>query len=291
MTRADWYPAATPILLPSHGGPLAECRGLIEHVQQGNGTLRHEFADPAGQKSAHLWFAKNGAVEQYVPLSLRSWAQIAGNAAWHSAETEGYDTEPLTDAQVRSLAAFYRWAAGEWGYPYDLAESPSGRGFGWHGMGGDAWGHPRCPGNLRKSQRAAIIALAEDPHPAPPEDDVTEQDKKDIVDKLLAALGAQVFSARPLIRQGSPGAVVGATYNKVGEAQRALAEAAAQAEVDKRDLVAVLGTVQSTVERDASDAVARDTYLADALAALGAQVGVTLDPPPWVDTEPSTPTV
>jgi hypothetical protein len=45
-------------------------------------------------------------------------------------------------------------------------------GFGWHGMGGTAWGnHPGCPGDLRLAQRPTILQLAGgivvSPTPAP----------------------------------------------------------------------------------------------------------------------------
>lgn len=61
------------------------------------------------------------------------------------------------------------------------------------------------------------------------EEPVTEQDKKDIARLVLEALRDDVFSVQPPIRQAPrAGVVVGATYNKVGDAQSALARLAEQ---------------------------------------------------------------
>ena len=42
-----------------------------------------------------------------------------------------------------------------------ISNDPGTDGFGWHGMGAPAWGHPECPGNVRKAQRQKIIEVAE----------------------------------------------------------------------------------------------------------------------------------
>ena len=61
-----------------------------------------------------------------------------------------------------------------------LADKPGQGGFGWHGMGGAAWGnHPGCPGDLRKAQRPLILTALQ-----PSEEDdmkiwlVTDGDRK-----------------------------------------------------------------------------------------------------------------
>src|SRR5699024_10851491 len=74
----------------------------------------------------------------------------------------GNPWDRLTDAQVEAEADLYAWGHKRYGWPFRLAEHPGEPGFGWHGMGGTAWGgHPDCPGDLRKAQRADVLRLAE----------------------------------------------------------------------------------------------------------------------------------
>lgn len=214
-----WYPGADREPLSVNiGGELRATRGLVLHVQQGKGDLFGWFSRASAQVSAHFWVSKTGRVVQYIPTVREAWAQRSGNDAWLSAETEGYDHEPLTDEQITALRGIYTWGAARHGWPWTLADSTTSRGLGWHGMGGRDWGnHPGCPGELRKAQRIQIIATA-------PEDDVTEQDKVDIANKVLTLLRDQVFSVQPAIRQGNAGQVLGATYNKVGALQTTVAD-------------------------------------------------------------------
>lgn len=54
------------------------------------------------------------------------------------------------------------WLHSEHGIELQIANSPSDRGFGWHGMGGAAWGgHTDCPGDKRKAQRQEILSIAQ----------------------------------------------------------------------------------------------------------------------------------
>ncbi len=176
MTRAALYPQAVTELLPTeHGGLLLESLGLVEHVTAG-------YGDPFGwwkqtqNASAHWYNPKTGPIRQEVDARDASWAQMAGNYHWHSMETEGEPWEPLTDNQIKNSIGLYVWGHAEWGWQLLLSDSPASPGFGWHGMGGDAWGaHPGCPGELRKAQRGTILAAAAAelagagglPHPPP----------------------------------------------------------------------------------------------------------------------------
>lgn len=173
--RATWKPI--PINF-SRNGIRRPTLGLVLHVQGGNGELSGWFSNPKSQVSSHFWISKAGAVVQYVDTDDRAWAQAAGNPDYLSVETEGYPTEALTNAQITSLAALYAWGAKVFAWPNALAEIPGGRGLGWHGMGGTAWGnHPGCPGDKRKAQRKDVLFRAfpaPAPEPAPPakEDEV-----------------------------------------------------------------------------------------------------------------------
>lgn len=135
-----------------------EPNGWILHVVVGNGSPFGTFqsARSPNRRFSHLWIAKDGHVEQYQKLDRASWAQSSGNTAWWSVETEGFEDEPLTEAQLRALAAWHVWC----GAPDKIAASPSRRGIGTHKMGGIDWGGHECPGKIRAGQRRQIIDYA-----------------------------------------------------------------------------------------------------------------------------------
>ena len=158
------YPGAAwkPVPEFAYGGPMSQHLGLVLHVQEGNGDLQGWFSNPAAQgASSHRWVSKTGACSQYVDAALAAQAQSQGNGTYHSVETEGYTTEPLTDAQIDGLAGLYRWGHDTYGWPFATSDTVGQAGFAWHGMGGAAWGgHTGCPGDIRKNQRTQILQLA-----------------------------------------------------------------------------------------------------------------------------------
>lgn len=137
--------------------------GLVLHVQAGNGELSGWFNNPAARASSTWWAGKAGGREQYGnPDTDKFWAQEAGNPLYHSIETEGQPSEPLTPEQIETCAVAYAFGHVRYGWPFRLAEKPGQPGLGWHGMGGAAWGgHTGCPGDKRKAQRAHILARAQ----------------------------------------------------------------------------------------------------------------------------------
>lgn len=143
-------------------GDLAGRRtlGLVEHVQDGDGSPFGWFCDPASDASSTWWLGKRGEREQYGnPDTDRFWAQADGNWDYHSVETEGHPGEPLTDPQLESFAVLMAWGAGRYGWPLALANHPGAPGLGYHAMGGRSWGgHPYCPGTLRLAARPTILA-------------------------------------------------------------------------------------------------------------------------------------
>jgi hypothetical protein len=135
--------------------------GLVLHVQVGDGSCYGEFDNPANQASSTWWISLTGQLEQYVDADMAAWTEAAGNFTWDSVETEGTPDQPLTTAQVQTLARLYVWGHQQYGWPLILSESPPAPGLGWHGMGGLAWGgHFGCPGDLRQAQRAEALYLA-----------------------------------------------------------------------------------------------------------------------------------
>lgn len=169
------YPGATyrPLNQFSYPGELTAPLGAVLHVNVSAGPSLYNWikgnpSRPGDQMSCHFQVAYDGTIEQYVDTANASWCQTAGNRTYISIETEGFPTAPLTTQQVAAIAKLYTWLHNTHGIPYVIANEPGQRGFGWHGMGGNAWGgHPGCPGDLRKAQRAHILALANPPIPEP----------------------------------------------------------------------------------------------------------------------------
>jgi hypothetical protein len=172
----SWFDAAEHKPLDRNFGPaLRGNLGLVLHVQDGNGELHGWFNQASTQASAHFWVSKTGRIVQYVDSTMRAWAQKAGNGTYCSVETEGRPNEPLTAAQIGSLARIYAEGARVHGWPFRLAEHAGDRGFGFHSMD-PSFGHPFCPGEIREGQRQAVLDAAQGAHQ---EDDLTpDQDKR-----------------------------------------------------------------------------------------------------------------
>ena len=155
---AQWIPVSN--FSSGLDGRMSAHLGLILHTQQGNGSPRGWFNNPQSEASSHFWVGKDGTAQQFVDTDQRAWAQALGNTSYLSVECEGFVTEPLTAKQIGALADLFAWGMFTYSFPKRLAERPGQMGLGWHGMGGVAWGdHPGCPGDLRKAQRGAVLAL------------------------------------------------------------------------------------------------------------------------------------
>ncbi|WP_329564654.1 peptidoglycan recognition protein family protein [Kitasatospora sp. NBC_01266] len=174
MLGAEWI-GPTP---NQYTGGQQEVRGLVLHIQQGTEAGSEAwFKTAAAQASAHFLNPKAGGLRQLVDTADAAWAEMAGNRQWISVENEGVSGDSLTASQLENAAQLYAWLHGEYGVPLQATDDPNGQGLGWHGMGGDAWGgHPDCPGDPIKAQRAAILARAQQiltptavpaPQPAP----------------------------------------------------------------------------------------------------------------------------
>lgn len=159
MTRcpdARWEPVG------NHSGPMSAHDGLILHVAEAHQDVHDWFNNPSSQASSTFWVGENGELVQYVDADEDAWAQAGGNPTYNSVETAGYSTSGLTKQQIKSLATLYAWGHRTYGWPLQLAEKPGDKGFGWHGMGGTAWGgHFSCPGDKRKAQRKQILRAAQ----------------------------------------------------------------------------------------------------------------------------------
>lgn len=149
-----------PVSYRGDAGPFtAPPIGYIVHVVVGNGSPYSTFenAPPGDRRFSTAWVAKNGSSEQFQTLDMLSWAQAAGNPFYWSFETEGYPSEPLTDAQINTIAGWHNFL----GAPDVLAEAPGQPGSGTHYMGKLAYGGHTCPGpGPRAAQRQTIIDRA-----------------------------------------------------------------------------------------------------------------------------------
>lgn len=150
-----------------------ECRGLILHIADGyyEGTIAWQH-NPAADVSSQFVVAgprdiakgiPDGKIAQCVDTDERAWTQRSGNGHWLSIEDCGFSGDALSPAQIESCAQIFARGHQVYGYPLQLATSPSGRGLGHHSMGAESgvdWGHSQCPGPLIKSQKPQILAMA-----------------------------------------------------------------------------------------------------------------------------------
>lgn len=160
---------------PNAGGPMQSYRGVVLHIAQGtyDGTIAWQRNKDSGV-SSHFIVSVAGSIAQMVDTGRTAWTQVEGNGHWLSVEFAGYSGAPLTDAQTQAAAMILAAAHRHYGVPLQMANSPRGRGLGYHAMGGAEWGnHPRCPGEPIIGQRAEIIRRAKKliaplPPPKPP---------------------------------------------------------------------------------------------------------------------------
>lgn len=157
MPGVTWRPVTNMV----KGGQDA-VYGIVLHIMEG--TLSGSdawFRNSASQASAHFGVGKDGTIYQWVDTADRAWHAAAANRTWLGIEHEGRAGDSLTQAQIAADARILAWASKQHGFPLQATESPTGRGVGWHGMGGRAWGgHTGCPGKPIRDQRAAIITAA-----------------------------------------------------------------------------------------------------------------------------------
>ena len=125
-------------------------QGVVMHTMVCN--LPHcidLFNNPAKQASAHFGIAQDGHIHQFGPIGKGwiAWAQVAGNLAWYSIEhADNRDpNNPLTDAQIAASAQLVELLSRFAGFPLQVTDNVTRKGYGVHSMGGKAWGDHTCP--------------------------------------------------------------------------------------------------------------------------------------------------
>lgn len=193
------------------GGAVHPTRGLVLHIMEGylDGTDA-TFRDPSSESSAHFGAGRDGRFYQWVDTNDAAWAIMAGNRLWISIECEGFTNEPsrpgwnvLTAQQIDLCAQTLAWLHLLDGVPLQPTDDVNGTGLGWHGMGGDAWGHPFCPGTPIVQQRPSIVKAA-----------VAYVSQPPTWLNLTQARGAG--ASRPVLRIGASGTAVAAVQRQLG---------------------------------------------------------------------------
>lgn len=190
------------------GRRTATTRGVVIHVNDGpNVSLWAWVNNPASNMSCHFQILQNGLVEQYGDTDLFMWCQKAGNNAWVSIEMPTHPDVGMTAAQIASAGRLVAWLADLYRFPLQLTNDRSGTGIGWHGMGADPgqpddWGHPLCPGAIRRAQLPALLAAAKGG--TTPEDDMPYSQWPDADKAALAADLTKAIITRPLAGYDSP---------------------------------------------------------------------------------------
>ena len=196
-----WYPKATKREISrNYSRNVTTKNAVILHSSAAEShSLYDWFMNPGAQASAHFHVAKDGTVEQYIDTKYMSWASASGNPRSISIETQGctsgHESEPWTDAQMKSIIALVSWIVDTHDIPKRLMESSATtqHGIGWHRLGidgnfptsgvlrgrsqrggGEVWSSARgkvCPGDGRIKQMSDVLAGVEgkvSPAPAKP---------------------------------------------------------------------------------------------------------------------------
>lgn len=112
------------------------------HVAVSEAPSLHSYFNQTGIPDSHFYVRRDGTIEQYVDTAMRAFADLDGNDATISIETQGGGRGAWTAAQLEALAKLFAWAHRTHGIPLKLAStsfpgSSSSRGMSWHRIGID----------------------------------------------------------------------------------------------------------------------------------------------------------
>jgi len=119
-----WYPKAIRLDGPAEkqgyaGITTRQGKGLIGHSAEGRFNAALAVLNSTRQVSFCLFIDYYGGTYQFYPLSAVTWhgGCVFANAHFVGVEHEGRAGEPLTRAQVASLAEFTAWLAEQEDWP------------------------------------------------------------------------------------------------------------------------------------------------------------------------------
>jgi len=131
MTRAEWYPGATQRPIAKWINEKKFTRGgtpprtFITHVDAGGNASLYSFFSRNSVGCSHFFITEDGRVEQYMPISAPSLADVGARRHAVSVETSrrasNSSNTKWTAAQQEALAKLYAWLNVEWGIPFRLA--------------------------------------------------------------------------------------------------------------------------------------------------------------------------
>lgn len=141
------YPGALnkPITAAKGRKALTIVNRVNLHVAVSEASSLHGAFNRTGVPDSHFYVRRDGTLEQYVDTSMRAFADLEGNDATISIETQGgvinADSEPWTPQQLETLARLYAWVVRTHGVARKLATSSqigdASKGLSWHRLGID----------------------------------------------------------------------------------------------------------------------------------------------------------
>jgi len=136
----DWYPPALRRAIASkvrsRGSSKPNAFVLHIAVSESN-SLQSLFSNPK-YGCSHFYLRRDGILEQYLPISSKSMADVEGNHRAVSVETQGgLKQEPWTDRQVETLSQLAAWLNVTHGIPLRLMENSRPETA---GLAGHRWG-------------------------------------------------------------------------------------------------------------------------------------------------------
>lgn len=170
------------------------------HVAVSEGSSLHAFFNKSGQVDSHFYVRRDGTVEQYVDTDYRAFADLEGNDATISVETQGMGPGTWTPEQRESLAQLYAWAVRTHGIARKMASSSkigtASKGLSWHRLGCDG-NFPSLPSILAgRGQRGGGMHYSKSLGKVCPGDDRIEQIPS-IFARAEAILGGATKPATP----------------------------------------------------------------------------------------------
>jgi hypothetical protein len=153
------YPDAIwkPITASKGRDRLAVWNRMNLHVAVSEASTLHHVFNVSGQVDSHFYVRRDGTIEQYVDTAWQAFADLDGNDATISVETQGMGGGGWTPEQRESLARLYAWAVKTHGIARKMATSSKvgaeSKGLSWHRLGCDG-NFPSLPSILAgRSQR------------------------------------------------------------------------------------------------------------------------------------------
>jgi len=144
------YPGATyrPITANKNRRRMTQYNRVNAHVAVSDAASLYPYFNRSGIPDSHFYVRKDGTAEQYVDTAFMAFADLEGNDATISIETQGNGDEPFTAKQAETVAQIYAWAVRTHGIARKMATDAkmgvSSHGLSWHRLGCDG-NFPQLP--------------------------------------------------------------------------------------------------------------------------------------------------